>query len=95
MQGRIFGESVQTKSYKEVKERKGDRSLRVAGAIAVFLETETIVSLSKNGKDCPKIFQLPRKDHIQVSAVSVCAILFRLTACASFQNLKKVPKTFD
>ena len=46
---------------KEVKERKGDRRLRVAGSIAVFLETETIVSLNKNSKDCLKIFQLPRK----------------------------------
>ena len=46
---------------KEVEEGKGNRSLRVAGSIAVFLETETIVGLNKNGKDCLKIFQLPWK----------------------------------
>ena len=87
----------------------------MAGTVAIFLESKTVIGLNKNSKNSLEILQfsrkasasprqrrdimaqisvdalhregvifivniinmLPRKDHIQVSAVSVCAILFR------------------
>ena len=56
---------------KEVKERKGNRRLRVAGSIAVFLETETIVSLNKNSKDCLKIFRFLGKHLLFRASVGI------------------------
>ena len=46
---------------KEIKERKGNMSLRVTGTTAMFLEAKAVVSSDKNSKDSLKIFQLSRK----------------------------------
>ena len=46
---------------KEVKEGKRDSSPWMTSAIAVFLQSETVVGLNKNSKNCLEIFQFSGK----------------------------------
>lgn len=66
---------------KEIKERKGDRRLRIASTKASFFQSEAIVSVKENRKDSLQIFQLswktpaaPSKAGNVVTKISIHAL---------------------
>ena len=46
---------------KEIEEGKGHSGPRMAGTVAIFLESKTVIGLNKNSKNSLEILQLPRK----------------------------------